>query len=152
MPDVAFADAPGFVFGWSGYSHAILYGQRVGRIDIGRRWDPPGHPDGTGVIIAFELGEVSAARALGVFAEEYFALAGGDRAERRRVSPIPEFLPTELLEPRERTGEIRDIQYGRDGFNLHATDPSSTPAIFRRGCIGRNSGSPVAASRRRIGL
>src|ERR1035438_7731177 len=40
-----------------------------------------------------------------------------NRAKRRRRSPVPQFLPSPLLKPRDRAGDIRHVQYRSQTFD-----------------------------------
>src|SRR5205807_10474526 len=42
-----------------------------------------------------------------------------DRAKRRRRSPVPQFLPSPLLKPRDRTGNVGDVQYRSQTLGFH---------------------------------
>ena len=66
--------------------------------------DPDRHPD---------------AAALAVEAQIDLARAGADGAESRRVTPVPGFLPSELLEPREARVHVGHIQNRVDSRGAH---------------------------------
>jgi len=42
-----------------------------------------------------------------------------NRAKRRRRSPVPQFLPSPLLKPRERTGDVGHVQYRSQTSDFH---------------------------------
>src|ERR1700677_4474005 len=46
-------------------------------------------------------------------------LARSNRAKRRRRSPVPQFLPSPLLKPRDRAGDVRYVQYRSQTFGFH---------------------------------
>src|ERR1700732_4739216 len=46
-------------------------------------------------------------------------LARSNRAKRRRRSPVPQFLPSPLLKPRDRAGDFGDVQYWSQTFGFH---------------------------------
>src|SRR5260370_21862897 len=46
-------------------------------------------------------------------------LARSNRAKRRRRSPVPQFLPSPLLKPRDRAGDVRAVQYRSQTFGFH---------------------------------
>src|SRR4029077_13518425 len=46
-------------------------------------------------------------------------LTRSNRAKRRRRSPVPQFLPSPLLKPRERAGHVGHVQYRSQTFGFH---------------------------------
>src|ERR1019366_2510398 len=42
-----------------------------------------------------------------------------NRAKRRRRSPVPQFLPSPLLKPRDRAGDVGHVQYRSQTFGFH---------------------------------
>src|SRR6266852_335073 len=46
-------------------------------------------------------------------------LTRSNRAKRRRRSPVPQFLPSPLLKPRERAGDVGHVQYRSQTFGFH---------------------------------
>src|SRR6267378_2606273 len=47
-------------------------------------------------------------------------LTRSNRAKRRRRSPVPQFLPSPLLKPRDRAGDVRHVQYRSQTFGFHS--------------------------------
>src|SRR5580700_4053589 len=46
-------------------------------------------------------------------------LTRSNRPKRRRRSPVPQFLPSPLLKPRERAGYVGHVQYRSQTFGFH---------------------------------
>src|ERR1035441_5674768 len=46
-------------------------------------------------------------------------LTRSNRAKRRRRSPVPQFLPSPLLNPRDRAGDVGHVQYRSQTFDFH---------------------------------
>src|SRR5438309_6344220 len=46
-------------------------------------------------------------------------LTRSNRAKRRRRSPVPQFLPSPLLKPRDRAGDVGDVQYRSQTLGFH---------------------------------
>src|SRR5436305_14499277 len=99
MAHVHLADAPRLVGRRPGDLDSLFDAVAMDGIDV---IDPDRHPDAlvTVVVDAECRGNVAlAASALAVLTEENLASARADAAERRRIAPIPPFLPAEALEP-----------------------------------------------------
>src|SRR5271167_4979144 len=46
-------------------------------------------------------------------------LSRSNRAKRRRRSPVPQSLPSPLLKPRDRAGDVGHVQYRSQTFGFH---------------------------------
>jgi hypothetical protein len=46
-------------------------------------------------------------------------LTRSNRAKRRRRSPVPQFLPSPLLKPRDRADDVGHVQYRSQTFGFH---------------------------------
>src|SRR3984893_17845982 len=46
-------------------------------------------------------------------------LTRSNRAKRRRCSPVPQFLPSPLLKPCDRAGDVGHVQYRSQTFGFH---------------------------------
>src|ERR1041385_7276204 len=84
--------------------------------DIQTPLSPTWSPVGPNVIAAGPLPPPP----LAALAEEDLVPAGADGSERRRITPVPGFLPAELLEPGEARLDICDVQDRGDTFREHA--------------------------------
>src|SRR5438309_1818883 len=101
MPEVELSDIPGFVRRRPGHDQPMLQRELICRINLGRRRQPPGHPNPARVVVARVLRHRAATRTLGVLAKEYLAFAAAHAPESRRVAPVPAFLPAKLFKPGE---------------------------------------------------
>src|SRR5271155_1149290 len=106
---------------------------------------PDRHPD---ALVAFfvsvplKRGGVRAAAAASLRSlakKDACFLTRSHRAERRRRSPVPQFLPSPLLKPRERAGNVGHVQYWSQTFGFH-NGSRITPA----GARGLVYGSKIA--------
>src|SRR5215471_7765400 len=112
MAHVHLASVPGHVGGRPCHLDALLNAAAVNGVDV---VDPDRHPDrllGGLVRLRAERHRLVAtsAAALPALAEEDLALARAHAAECGRGAPVPTFLPTELLEPREALLDVRHVQ------------------------------------------
>ena len=55
-------------------------------------------------------------------------LTRSNRAKRRRRSPIPQFLPSPLLKPRDRDGDVGHVQYRSQSLSFHSGSSITPPA------------------------
>jgi hypothetical protein len=94
----------------------------VHRIDVVH---PDRHPDAfvaLFVSVVQKRGGVRAAAAASLRSltkKDARFLARSNRAKRRRRSPVPQFLPSPLLKPRERAGHVGHVQYRSQTFGFH---------------------------------
>lgn len=115
VTNVHFADVPGHVLGLEQYLDTLVRTVLVDGINVVH---PHRHPDtlvGRLATLFVERGRIlpSTTSPLTVQAEEYLALARADSTKRRRISPIPAFLPAELLEPLETLLHIGNVENRR---------------------------------------
>src|SRR5256885_1545741 len=101
MTEMKLAHIPWHVGGWLGHSQTLLERNLMESIDGLRRFDPPGHPDSTGIVVSGKLGLRPAPRPLTVVTEKNFALPADYGAEAGRIPPLPVLFPSEFLEPGE---------------------------------------------------
>src|SRR3954447_26262360 len=86
-----------------------------------------GHPD---TLVSLLIGPSAERRgvrtlappALGAMTQKYLALAGGDGAKARRVTPIPELAPAPLLKPGHAGGKVGNVEDGNDAFGFHGAE------------------------------
>src|SRR4029077_5992832 len=130
----------------------------VHRIDVVH---PDRHPDtfvALFVSVVLKRGGVRAAAAASLRSltkKDARFLARSNRAKRRRRSPVPQFLPSPLLKPRERAGDVGHVQYRSQTFGFHNRSritPSGSRGfgqlegsrrLFRFDVEGRSSSSQV---------
>jgi len=124
MPDVHLSDIPRHVRGRKGYVQALTQTLPVNLIDIIHKHR---HPDPfVSLLVASrsEGGRVrsSPASSLAILAEENLARTSADRPKGCRCSPIPQFLPAPLLEPRKTLGDVGDVQNWIDAVHKHSPE------------------------------
>lgn len=88
---------------------------------------PDGHPRalvGRFLSLRSKRGSVcpSASTALASLTKKDLAFTGAHRSESRRRAPVPALFPTPLLEPGKARGDVGNVQYGRNGFGIHAAE------------------------------
>src|SRR6266576_3115885 len=86
---------------------------------------PDRHPDSLVALfvsVLLKRGGVRAAAAASLRSltqKDASFLTRSNRAKRRRRSPVPQFLPSPLLKPRERAGHVGHVQYRSQSFGFH---------------------------------
>src|SRR6478752_5931682 len=87
--------------------------------------DPHRHPDALVALfvsVLLKRGGVGAATAASLrplTQKDAVFLTRSNCAKRRRRSPVPQFLPSPLLKPRESAGHVGDIQYRSQTVGFH---------------------------------
>ena len=119
MADVHLADAPRLVGRRPGDLQPLLHTVLVDFVDI---LDPDRHPHA----FVLRLGIPARRReyalspaSLSVQTEKDLAIAGADAAERRRLAPVPPFLPAEALKPGEALLNVGNVQDRGHSFRDH---------------------------------
>jgi len=121
MANVHLADAPGHVGGGEGDVQARGEAVLVKLVDI---IDPYGHPHPfVGSLVAVQaegeaVGSLPAA-ALTTLAKEDLGDASAHGAENGRLTPVPQFLPAEFLEPGKAGVDVRNAEDRSDVSGFH---------------------------------
>jgi hypothetical protein len=105
---------------------------------------PDRHPDALVALfvsVLLKRGDVRAASAASLrplTKKDASFLTRSNRAERRRCSPVPQFLPSPLLKPRDRAGDFGHVQYWSQTFGFHNAS-RITPGGPRIGLLLKNN-------------
>src|SRR5437879_135689 len=128
---------------------------------------PDRHPDSLVALfvsVLLKRGGVRAAAAASLRSltqKDASFLTRSNRAKRRRRSPVPQFLPSPLLKPRERARDVGHVQYRSQSFGFHNRSritpgdrgdfglPEGSRRSFRFDVEGRWSSSQVSMLYRR---
>src|SRR5690349_9104255 len=121
MPDMHLPYIPGHIRWGPGDFETLIDAAAMDFVDI---VNPDRHPHSpVTFFITFRTERHSvrpfAAAALSTFAEKDLTIAGTHTTERWRTPPLPGFLPSEFLKPRETLFDIGDVQNRRQAFCEH---------------------------------
>src|SRR5260370_20901901 len=98
-------------------------------INFSRGCQPPTHPNAASLVVAHVLRHWAATRSLSMLTKKNLRLAAAYRAQGRRFTPVPGFLPAELFKPCKTLLDVRDAKYRRQTFKFHVIDLSISISI-----------------------